>query len=436
MKKSFIHFMLALICGGGAFWIVCLATEEITAQENVTEWKSGQSGSLLEGSNWVDGIGLSADRTGWRGVISGGAPTISNFENGNETTLEVTGDTVLTISGTAYVGNRTQGHGVFSGNAKITATGGIQLAADSSLSQTDGSEGSTLTLKENAVFNVRGNFVPARNSPATLYLQDNAELNFNGGGVCVFGEFSSGGVCEMTGGRFNINVASSAYDNGLRLGRNSRFNQSGGVVNVGTSAVVLPLSMNNDSSYYLSDKGILNITGELIKSASNFHFTGGTLSATTIRNGLNQQGGILSPGIDWSAEGAIAIGTTTIQGVYTLDAGGVQLELTNDNWDTLSVTGKSKIADDILLDIVLAEDFLFQSGDSYAIWNSAGGFELPENLEGLLAPEVGYYWNLSASGNQLILSVDSAAIPEPGTWGMLLFGIFCGYGVWRKKWST
>ncbi|MDO5114031.1 MAG: hypothetical protein Q4E67_06610, partial [Planctomycetia bacterium] len=221
------------------------------------------------------------------------------------------------------------------------------------------------------------------------------------------------------------------FGGGLCLYRTSQFYQSSGAVTIGTSEIVLPLTVSSGASYSLSGDGILNITGTLIKSSSNFSFRGGTLSATTIQYGLTQDGGTLSPGIDWTKSGEIAIGTTTIQGDYALNDGSVRIEMTNDGWDVLEVTGKSTLAEGVLLDLVLADDFLLQGGASYAVWNSDGGFALPENLENLLSPEVGYYWNLAQVGNSLVLSVDSAAVPEPGTWGMCVLGgmLLC---LWRK----
>ncbi|MDO4582674.1 MAG: hypothetical protein Q4D62_01090 [Planctomycetia bacterium] len=415
--------------GGG---IIEGLQQAATSQENETQWISTTGGDLQSGVNWADGVALSQRTAGWKGILSfDGSQTISNFYNENGTIIEVTGDgTVINATNVLMIGHTTAAHAIFSGNAVVSA-GGLYLATTGS--GTAGEQaGSTLTLKDNAVFNIRGNFVPGRNSAGTLYIQDNAVVNFNGGGVCVFGEFSDGAVCEMTGGEFNVNVASNAsvYGNGLYLGRTSQFKQSGGTVTIGTSALELELRVGNNASYSLSD-GVLNVSGILSKSASNFNFTGGVLSARTIQNGLTQDGGILSPGIDWTKSGEIALGTTTIQGDYALNDGSVRIEMTNDGWDVLEVTGKSTLAEGVLLDLVLADDFLLQGGASYAVWNSDGGFALPENLENLLSPEVGYYWNLSQVGNSLVLSVDSAAVPEPGTWGMCVLGgmLLC---LWRK----
>ncbi|MDO4584609.1 MAG: hypothetical protein Q4D62_10965 [Planctomycetia bacterium] len=407
--------------------------ENHLAAQDVTYWSSTSGGNLQTGTNWEDGVALSSRPAGWKGILSfDGSQTISNFYNGNETIIEVTGNSEVTINSSVFIGRNTVGYGIFSGNAVITASGFI-LAGVSTLATNPSGEqaGSTLTLKDNAVFNVTGNFVSGRNSAGTLYIQDNAVINFNGGGVCTFGEFSDGAACEMTGGAFNVNVLPSSTRPSLALARTSRFNQSGGVVTTGTSTVEIPLSIADTSSYSLSGTGILNINGTLTKSATNFSFTGGVLSATTIQNGLTQDGGILSPGIDWSGEGEVAIGATTIQGNYALNDGLVRIEMTNDGWDVLEVTGKSTVAEGVLLDLVLADDFLLQGGASYAVWNSDGGFALPENLESLLSPEVGYYWNLSQVGNSLVLSVDSAAVPEPGTWGMCVLGgvLLC---LWRK----
>ncbi|MDO4576252.1 MAG: hypothetical protein Q4D98_13680 [Planctomycetia bacterium] len=68
--------------------------------------------------------------------------------------------------------------------------------------------------------------------------------------------------------------------------------------------------------------------------------------------------------------------------------------------------------------------FAFRSGASYDVWTS-NSWSLLTNFdwESILSPEVGHYWNLALSGKTLRLSVDSAAVPEPGTFSMILAGL-------------
>lgn len=78
------------------------------------------------------------------------------------------------------------------------------------------------------------------------------------------------------------------------------------------------------------------------------------------------------------------------------------------------------------LEMVIADSAELSSSSSFKLSNAyPGGSAVDLDLESWLKPELRNEWNLgwSAGSSALTLSRDSAAVPEPGTWALLILGV-------------
>ncbi|MDO4575592.1 MAG: hypothetical protein Q4D98_10320, partial [Planctomycetia bacterium] len=151
----------------------------------------------------------------------------------------------------------------------------------------------------------------------------------------------------------------------------------------------------------------------------------------TINFHLNvESGGVFSPG---DAENIYGTSTFTDGRTLTVAEGGkLQIDIldaeTFDQWD---VDTMAMGAGGLLLNI-----------DDSADWHSLTGLGIATigNLSELdysswLSGWADAYFNLSSVGNQLYLNVDRAALPEPGSWLLMIWGLAAlgCRNVWRKK---
>ena len=385
-----------------------------------TNWISGTSGAFTTGSNWDDGVGLT-DRTDFTAHISG-TSTISAFSFAGRNTVNVGGTGTVTVTGSLNAGNDGVGHLVVADHAVLTPKNSLMIGGNGSYSAVVANNGSTLTLKDDCVLNLSGHFGLGRNSKSTMVQEGNAIFNFNGGGVFVIGEFASnqGSVYYLKGGQLNVNAVPSGYGR-VQINSGNSMIQTGGVANIGNASVDVPLQM---SGTYTLSGGTLNVSE--IKAGGTFNFDGGTLSARTISRSLNQNGGVLSPGMNWDGTGT-SIGSTTISGNYTLTSGTLLFELDSlASYDTLNVTGKTTFAKEASIDLVYGDDYAPGWGDSVSLMASAGGYVFPAgvtDLTEMLMPELQAIWQLTNSANGLVLATNANAFPEPSSCLLLLLGL-------------
>ena len=169
-------------------------------------------------------------------------------------------------------------------------------------------------------------------------------------------------------------------------------------------------------------------------SGGSFNFTGGRLSVGTFNSTLAEDGGVLAP--DFS------FGISTINGDYKLaSAGTVELDLNGTTagtlYDRLVVNGATLLDADVGLGGIFEVHLGYAAriGDSFLVLVNDGtdpivghfrgldeGSQLSETFGGFTYSfRVSY---LGGTGNDMTLEViDVAAIPEPGSWALLLAGV-------------
>ncbi|MDO4583819.1 MAG: PEP-CTERM sorting domain-containing protein [Planctomycetia bacterium] len=144
-----------------------------------------------------------------------------------------------------------------------------------------------------------------------------------------------------------------------------------------------------------------------------------------------ESGGIFSPG---DAENRYGISTfATGKNLLVAEGGKLQIDIldagTFDQWKVDFMT--------------MGEGGLGLNIDSSADWHSLQGLEIATigNLSQLdysswLSGWADTYFNLSSVGNQLYLSVDRSAVPEPGSWLLMILGLAvlgCRKWMWKKR---
>jgi len=218
----------------------------------------------------------------------------------------------------------------------------------------------------------------------------------------------------------------------MEVGRHAAatFTQNGGTVNA-TAALTagdpfnILVGVGSNAGVYNLAGGVLNV-GLLQKgSAGDFNFNGGTLHAQTVDFTLEQEGGMLAPGL--------SPGLTSIDGDYDFNAGILQIEINGDDqgdqspvdgvgYDFVDVSGEAFL--DGTLQVVLLDGYAPAVGQTFDVLTATSvSLEANFGLEQLLGDWAGggFVANVIRGGNGEILQL--TAVPEPATWTLLALGL-------------
>ena len=206
-------------------------------------------------------------------------------------------------------------------------------------------------------------------------------------------------------------------------------------MNIGKKDLAVNLQLKASSQYNLSG-GTLNVTGTMNKdSGAKFTMTNdAVLSANNVAFDFAQDGGIVSPGINWDGSD-FAIGTTTFQNGYTLNEGGtllLEVDAANSQADKLIVDGAA-VLNGGTIDLVYDPAFL-TNGMAFDMIQFNGDVQGLDKIELDLPEDDAYFWNVSWTDAGLVtFSVDGGAVPEPATWALLLVGLGLGGYTLRNR---
>jgi hypothetical protein len=354
-------------------------------------------------------------------------------------TLNLTGGANAITANKIYLG--------YSNTASWTLTNGMSVTVDGTsdpytglqIGNSAGSKG-TLNIQPGATLTVAGWSRVGSGGTGTVN-QTGGDVRFNGG--FSLGDGSGAGAYTISGGTLRsaqITVAMRATsslvvsDNALvetdslfvgsrtpdNYGAIGTVTQNGGTFNAKSSGIMLANNAGATGIYNLNDGTLTATTISLGSGSGTFNFNGGTLHAGTINLSLPQNGGILAPGS--------SVGTTTINGDYTLNAGRLEIELASaSSFDVLNVNGNVNLAGGSL-DLLLG--YAPRVGDSYTILANDGADPINGTFAGL--PEGGavlasfggalYPFQITyqgGTGNDIAL----VGVPEPGALLLLIAGV-------------
>ena len=390
-----------------------------------------------------------------RGNENGGSE--NPFNGKGKFVFEIGGDAKLSLDGDfwcgyphnesthpALDGEEFAAYLTFSGNSMVVAEGEawVGMNAKSKIIITDGASITGKTGHSGIGWSDRPS------SAGSLMIMDGGEFNANvfcvgngarleqSGGTITSGEFhvQPGGSSVYLSDSAAVNVASAFCVNSRGL-----LDMSGGWVDAGWMRIDADATMNLSG-------GTLNVWGSLQKDG-DFNFTGGTLNAQSLNFHLVQNNnGILSPGGDG------AIGSTMIENAYTLNGGTMRFDLDLEGYlddlinpapyrDLLTVTGTATFAPGTFVDILFDSSLLTPdlAGMEFQIMDLAN--ELNVNLTAMLTGDGARYWNIYQNPDNYGVFItyngfaenDDPAVPEPGTWALLMLGgVVLGFAARRK----
>lgn len=262
------------------------------------------------------------------------------------------------------------------------------------------------------------------------------------------GSIATGNV-DLSGGTFNATlgeVVVGLHDRGSGGGRGTLTMDAGTVT---ADTIVLGWAgADGTSSNPGNTHGTWNHLGGSLAAGlirkghagSNavFNFQDGALHAdqfgtAAVPFDLDQDGGTLAPGS--------SIGTTTIYGNYNQAAAGtLEIEIAGTgtggtDYDFVMVEGDASLAG--YLDAVLLGGFLPDMGDYFDVLHSTTGvLDIADLTPPAGQPNPGFgWWEIATvpgpAGDGLTLRL--SAVPEPGTWLLLLAAGVCGLLVRRRR---
>jgi autotransporter-associated beta strand protein len=387
------------IGGGGAFLQSGAGTTILTASNNYSGATTINSGGTLQlGDGTTDGTILSTSAINDNGTLV--YDRVGNFSNG----LAINGSGAVTISGP--------------GSQTFTAVNGYSGA-------TTINAGATLQLGNGA----SGHDGTIANSVVT----DNGTLVYD-----YAGNVSTSGTVNGSG---NVTVAGPGS-----LTVNSSLNYSGTTNVTGTLIIAaggVTGSLPNTSVLNIATGGVVDADGA-INASGAVNVNGGTLEGQGSVGSIAANGGTLAAGAGTTSYDNFSAGSLTANGNVNL-SGSTTFSITlgvasaGDN-NSLAASGTASLAGNLqlvlgsnfsdasgggylnMVNVILTDGALqgqFAQGNSITVFNSADSqydtFEILYNVDGS--------GNLGDGGTDVgVELISTGAIPEPGTWAMILSG--------------
>ena len=253
------------------------------------------------------------------------------------------------------------------------------------------------------------------NTKAIFRLNDNARTN--GANDLTFGGLQNGSgktftttASSDTGKKLILNVASSTapiysgtLSGNLNLVKEGDGTQTFQTVGIGTESAPLASVTVND--------GTLKMNAVPLYAKNLTVGEGGTLAFAAGSHLLDADSVNIQGGIDVILD---ANGNTTKLNVST-DAANFTADLENG-----------------IFNLVPAENYEFEQFVTYQIAEVFPNFGAEYDYDALLSANFRDAWELSYANGGLFLSMDNNAVPEPGTWTLLVLGIL-GIGMLRRR---
>ncbi|MDO4584279.1 MAG: PEP-CTERM sorting domain-containing protein [Planctomycetia bacterium] len=267
-------------------------------------------------------------------------------------------------------------------------------------------------------YTINGGTVTANNVALGVDHATTGTLIINGGTTTVtdtlYMGYNSGstGILKLNGGT----LTTKNWIQNRAGGASATSTQNGGEVRV-TETMTL-----NAGSYTLND-GTFHAKS-INQNGGVFNFAGGLLDVGETNFALIQEGGNFSPG------GDDALGTSRLMGMM-VEGGIWTLNLTSDNIDEILIADGGTFFMDALEGIWLESLDGWERSESPLQFLTFEGEKvegLTETLNTLLNGTIAHYYSVvdTATGYALV------AVPEPGSWLLLLLGLGCWFG-WQKK---
>lgn len=205
--------------------------------------------------------------------------------------------------------------------------------------------------------------------------------------------------------------------------------------NTGTSALTLNLPETRTATYDGTLSGGFSVVktglGTQVFSQSLTH-TGGT----TIQQGMIQLKNGATPGsaLEIQSDGTLLMDLGNYDLRNTTLSGDGTILWTMASADQYSQAEFGDMSNwDGVFNFLFASDFTPTADDSFVIADVFPDMGTDFQWDSLLAPEMRYAWNLNPVNGGLVLGMDRAAVPEPGSWILLGLGLLGILGVSRFR---